>query len=553
MAITKPNIVQKAAAPSNFTPGRTSAVKQITFHHIVGDAPGALARFANPTQQVSSNYVIGSDGVIYGVVAENDTAWCDANWGSNCRTISIEHAGGHANVPYTDAMYEASTRLVAYLINKYGIDSFKRHREVSTTPTACCGTLDIDRIINGARQLIIDAGRPVPAPVSSPDSSLGSVFLPAWVQTWALYHEGTQLRKGTADQKATICPAEFGGLTYKIVSRVGDYAVVIDTEMFGRGVIWTKETDARFIQDSQAAPVQAPVEPPAPPAPAAPVEPAAPAVTVVPAPVEAAAPAVEYTKLAQPLSLQLNKATSVVQLTTGQPISELAEGAEFTAFGKAQLTNESRTCFYMTEEDFGQAETTGAPTRVAGVNTIHLSPRPTPVEAVPAPVTPVEVVAAPVAVTPPAAPAAAPSEDNVQVTVVNDPLAWQKTFKPFLGPVEYVAQTSTKVGDLANPNAAKQQLVKHGIYKIAGPFVKDGIKYLRTVTSTNNKTWYGIPEVSLERKDEVDKDNFVDDMLQVADHLRREAGNYTRHEKNVIKAANLDGFLGRFKKKGDKK
>lgn len=88
-------------------------------------------------------------------------------------------------------------------------------------------------------------GAPVPPP--APPPARGVVFLPSSVRTWRLYYVGSYLRPNTSDQKAVLAPSQFPpGLTYKIVSWVGDYAVVIDTQMFGRGVIWVKGTEARI-------------------------------------------------------------------------------------------------------------------------------------------------------------------------------------------------------------------------------------------------------------------------------------------------------------------
>lgn len=86
-----------------------------------------------------------------------------------------------------------------------------------------------------------------PAPPAPPaPATTGTVFLPASVRSWRLYRVGSGLRPNTSDQIAVLAPYLYGGLTYKIVARVGDYAVVIDTQMFGRGVIWTKGTEAQF-------------------------------------------------------------------------------------------------------------------------------------------------------------------------------------------------------------------------------------------------------------------------------------------------------------------
>lgn len=83
---------------------------------------------------------------------------------------------------------------------------------------------------------------PVPQPTPAPASS--TVFLPPTDRSWNLYYVGSLLRPNTTDVKAVLAPYRFDGITYKIVSWVGDYAVVVDTQMFGRGVVWVKGTDA---------------------------------------------------------------------------------------------------------------------------------------------------------------------------------------------------------------------------------------------------------------------------------------------------------------------
>lgn len=83
-----------------------------------------------------------------------------------------------------------------------------------------------------------------PAPDPAPVPARGNVHLPASVQSWRLYRVGSGLRPNTTDQIAVLAPHFYGGLDYKIEAWVGNYAVVIQTQMFGRGVIWVKDTDA---------------------------------------------------------------------------------------------------------------------------------------------------------------------------------------------------------------------------------------------------------------------------------------------------------------------
>lgn len=147
-----PPITQVTIPGSNYQDGRAAQIDQITFHHIVGDAPAAISRFKGPGVQVSSTYVISSTGQIFQCVAEKNTPYTDANFSSNSRAITIEHAGGIEGVPYTDEMYAASAKLVAWIRSRYNITRFMRHRDVSSVPTACPGALDVERIIRSSSE-----------------------------------------------------------------------------------------------------------------------------------------------------------------------------------------------------------------------------------------------------------------------------------------------------------------------------------------------------------------------------------------------------------------
>ena len=81
-------------------------------------------------------------------------------------------------------------------------------------------------------------------PQPTPPPARSQVTLPATEQSWRCYRVGSGLRPNTSDQVGVLAPARFGGLTYKIEAWVGDYAVVIQTESFGRVAIWVKGTDA---------------------------------------------------------------------------------------------------------------------------------------------------------------------------------------------------------------------------------------------------------------------------------------------------------------------
>lgn len=63
-----------------------------------------------------------------------------------------------------------------------------------------------------------------------------TLFLPASAGRWRVYPLGVVPRIG--NEKGFIRPDLFGGLTYKIVQRIGQNVAIIDTRDFGRVQIW---------------------------------------------------------------------------------------------------------------------------------------------------------------------------------------------------------------------------------------------------------------------------------------------------------------------------
>lgn len=166
MAVPKPNIRWRGAHPNNYTVGRPGASRdgRQSMHHVVGSRESAVIVFNQPSRGASSHYVVGGD-LIDQCVDINNTAWCDGNWDSNLRTISVEHEGGwNGTGPYSNEMYEQAAHLCAWLRENYGVNRWVRHRDVSLKSTACPGGLDVDRIWNRASQLIHQYNQPVTPP-----------------------------------------------------------------------------------------------------------------------------------------------------------------------------------------------------------------------------------------------------------------------------------------------------------------------------------------------------------------------------------------------------
>lgn len=113
-----------AASTSNYQVASRGVgnIDHIVIHDTEGSFSGSVSWFQDPTAQVSAHYIVrSSDGHIDQMVAEKNVAWHDACFNTN--TIGIEHEGYEASPQqwFTEAMYEKSAALTAYLADKYGI------------------------------------------------------------------------------------------------------------------------------------------------------------------------------------------------------------------------------------------------------------------------------------------------------------------------------------------------------------------------------------------------------------------------------------------------
>jgi hypothetical protein len=158
----------------NFDPGHR--VDGIVIHTEVGTNAGATGRFQQPNQ-ASAHYGVAYDGhEVVQWVSEQNTAWhCgryfpDATHMGNTNSIGIEHEdNGQYNSPRPDGLYETSARLVAWICQRYGLPIVAStvrgecgHRDVSIVGTACPDSLDIDRIIRRANELVAPPPPAVP-------------------------------------------------------------------------------------------------------------------------------------------------------------------------------------------------------------------------------------------------------------------------------------------------------------------------------------------------------------------------------------------------------
>lgn len=156
-------------SPNHYTGRQGYGVTHITLHIMVGYLAGTDSTFANPSSQSSAHYGVGATGEIHQYVAEADGSYSDANYASNCSTISIEHEGGMADgAVCTQACIDASARLCADIARRYGWKKLWHdglrgnvwlHREIPGTDHAACpdlapNGLPFQQVIDKANNLL---------------------------------------------------------------------------------------------------------------------------------------------------------------------------------------------------------------------------------------------------------------------------------------------------------------------------------------------------------------------------------------------------------------
>ncbi|HUQ23095.1 MAG TPA: N-acetylmuramoyl-L-alanine amidase [Gaiellaceae bacterium] len=91
------------------------SVDRIVIHVTEGSFWGSVRWLRNHRSHGSSHYVISQGGDIVQLVSTSDVAWHAGNRWVNLHSIGIEHEGFTRHGRFTEAEYEASAKLVAYL------------------------------------------------------------------------------------------------------------------------------------------------------------------------------------------------------------------------------------------------------------------------------------------------------------------------------------------------------------------------------------------------------------------------------------------------------
>lgn len=104
------------AYAGNYTVGRSGRkIEAITIHHMAGvlSAKQCGDIFKTVGRCGSSHYGIGNSGEVLCYVDEEDTAWTNSNWDSNCKSITIEISDNDNSWYVNDTTLNAVIKLVA--------------------------------------------------------------------------------------------------------------------------------------------------------------------------------------------------------------------------------------------------------------------------------------------------------------------------------------------------------------------------------------------------------------------------------------------------------
>lgn len=160
----------------NFTAGRRGQRPEAIVIHITeGTAASVDSWFRSPTSRVSAHYMVTQAGALHQYVREEDTAWhagaivrptwaglkrtaAGARLNPNTYTIGIEHEAKTASTPWSAAMYERSSLLLAELNIRWRIPLERAtiigHREIRADKTCPGSVVNFDRLIGRARDIV---------------------------------------------------------------------------------------------------------------------------------------------------------------------------------------------------------------------------------------------------------------------------------------------------------------------------------------------------------------------------------------------------------------
>lgn len=170
--------VNVPAYEGNYTKGRSGRkIEAITIHHMAGrlTAEQCGKIFQKVGRYGSSHYGIGYDGRIGQYVDENDTAWTNSNWDSNCKSVTIETSDNDNSWYVNDTTLNSLIKLVADIAKRNNLGTLVPGKNLTWhsmfTNTSCPGDY-----LRSKMQYIADEANKINSGSSVPSSNVVNVF-----------------------------------------------------------------------------------------------------------------------------------------------------------------------------------------------------------------------------------------------------------------------------------------------------------------------------------------------------------------------------------------
>lgn len=136
------------AHSNNYSTGRNGRkIEKVTIHHMAGvlSAKQCGSIFQDGSRGASSNYGIGKNGEIALFVDESNTSYADANWDSNCKSVTIETSNNKTGGDWTvsDKVLSSLIKLITDIFKRNGIKKAIKGKTITWhsmySATACPG------------------------------------------------------------------------------------------------------------------------------------------------------------------------------------------------------------------------------------------------------------------------------------------------------------------------------------------------------------------------------------------------------------------------------
>jgi len=174
--------VKVPAHSNNYTVGRSGRkIEKIAIHHMAGilTAKQCGGIFQNGSRKASSNYGIGKDAEVGLYVDEENTSYCNSNWDSNCKSVTIETSNSSlgGDYPVSDAVLNKLIELVADIAKRNNLGKIVKgqnlvwHRMYAAT--TCPGDYLLSKMDYIAEQANKINNIEKPAENTTPSSSEG--------------------------------------------------------------------------------------------------------------------------------------------------------------------------------------------------------------------------------------------------------------------------------------------------------------------------------------------------------------------------------------------